>query len=250
MLPWPYRVPAYEGVMIAASMLEAHPADLELRAGRISVAGSPGGAGVSLAEVATAVAPGQPLPEGIDHHGLEQTDLFHPETNTFAYGIHVSKVEVDRETGIVELLEHHVVNDSGTVINPLILDGQVQGGVALGIGGALLEEVLYDEDGQPRNPNFMEYLLPGDEDVPDIVVEHMVTPSPLNPDGMKGGGEGGAVGAPAAIANAVADAIHPARVTATPITPDRVFRAMVEAGVTQVNVDLKNQIEGGNPDGQ
>lgn len=239
-----------DALRIAASLLEADPADLELRAGRISVVGSPSGADVSLADVASAVAPGQPLPEGIDHYGIEETDVFHPETNTFAYGVHVSKVEVDPETGMVKLLEHYVVNDSGTVINPLILEGQVQGGVALGIGGALLEEVLYDEEGQPRNPNFMEYLLPGDENVPDIVVEHMVTPSPLNPDGMKGGGEGGAVGAPAAIANAVADAIYPGRVTATPITPDRVFRAMVDAGVSERMYDLKSQIESGDSDGQ
>jgi carbon-monoxide dehydrogenase large subunit len=140
--------------------------------------------------------------------------------------MHVSKVEVDPETGIVTLLEHHVVNDSGTVINPLILDGQVQGGVAFGVGGALLEEVVHDEDAQPRNPNFMDYLLAGDENVPDIVVEHMMVPTHLNPDGIKGGGEGGAVGSPAAIANAVADAIQPGPVTATPLTPDRVYAAL------------------------
>lgn len=215
----------------AGTILEADPSDLELRDGQVSPIGSPGGPSVSLAEVAQAVTPGQPLPEGIDHYGLEDTDLYHPETNTFAYGLHVSKVEIDPETGMVTLLEHHVVNDSGAIINPLIVDGQVQGGVALGIGGALLEEVLYDDSGQPLNPNFMDYLLPADENVPDIVVEHMVTPTHLNDDGIKGGGEGGAVGAPAAIANAVADAIHPARVMATPITPDGVFQSMVEAGL-------------------
>ena len=215
-----------KAVEIAAGLLEANAADLELRGGAIRAKGSPAGPSVSLAEVAAAVAPGQALPDGIAGYGLEATDVFHPETNTFAYGMHVSKVEVDPETGIVTLLEHHVVNDSGTVINPLILDGQVQGGVAFGVGGALLEEVVYDEDAQPRNPNFMEYLLPGDENVPEIVVEHMVVPTHLNPDGIKGGGEGGAVGAPAAIANAVADAIHPGAVTATPLTPDRVFAAL------------------------
>ena len=208
-----------KALAIASTMLEADVKDLELSGGRVSIVGSPAGPGVSLAEVAAATAPGQPLPEGVESYGLEATDIFHPETNTFAYGVHVSKVEVDPATGIVTLLEHHVVNDSGTVINPLVLDGQVQGGVAFGIGGALLEEVVYDDDGQPRNPSFMEYLLPADGNVPDITVEHIVVPTPLNPDGIKGGGEGGAVGSPAAIANAVADAIHPARVTATPITP-------------------------------
>jgi carbon-monoxide dehydrogenase large subunit len=220
-----------QALRIASTMLEAHAADLELRDGRVTIVGSPGGPGVSLAEVAAAVAPGQPLPEGIDSYGIEATDVFHPETNTFAYGVHVSKVEVDPATGVVTLLEHHVVNDSGTVINPLVLEGQVQGGVAFGIGGALLEEVVYDDDAQPRNPNFMDYLLPAESNVPDITVEHMEIPTPLNADGIKGGGEGGAVGAPAAIANAVADAIAPGRVTGTPITPARVFAAMAEAGL-------------------
>jgi aerobic carbon-monoxide dehydrogenase large subunit len=220
-----------QALRVAATMLEAHAADLELRDGRVSIIGSPGGPSVSLAEVAGAVAPGQVLPEGVETYGIEATDVFHPETNTFAYGVHVSKVEVDPSTGVVTLLEHHVVNDSGTVINPLVLDGQVQGGVAFGIGGALLEEVVYDDDAQPRNPNFMDYLVPAESNVPDIVVEHMEIPTPLNPDGIKGGGEGGAVGAPAAIANAVADAIAPGRVTATPITPARVFTALTEAGL-------------------
>jgi carbon-monoxide dehydrogenase large subunit len=220
-----------QALRVASAMLEAHAGDLELRDGRIAIIGSPGGPSVSLAEVASAVTPGQELPEGVDTYGIEATDVFHPKTNTFAYGVHVSKVEVDPATGVVTLLEHHVVNDSGRIINPLVLEGQVQGGVAFGIGGALLEEVVYDDDAQPRNPNFMDYLLPADSNVPDIVVEHMEIPTPLNADGIKGGGEGGAVGAPAAIANAVADAIAPGRITATPITPARVYAALVEAGV-------------------
>jgi aerobic carbon-monoxide dehydrogenase large subunit len=220
-----------QALRVASTMLEAHAADLELRDGRIAIVGSPGGPSVSLGDVAAAVAPGQALPEGVESYGIEATDVFHPETNTFAYGVHVSKVEVDSATGVATLLEHHVVNDSGTVINPLVLEGQVQGGVAFGIGGALLEEVVYDDDAQPRTPNFMDYLVPAESSVPDIVVEHMEIPTPLNPDGIKGGGEGGAVGAPAAIANAVADAIAPGRVTATPITPARVFAAMAEAGL-------------------
>jgi carbon-monoxide dehydrogenase large subunit len=140
---------------------------------------------------------------------------------------------VDIETGLVRPLRHVVVNDSGRVINPLILEGQVQGGVALGLGGCLLEELVYGDDGQPRNPNFMDYLVPGIDNLPsEMVVEHMETPTPLNADGIKGGGEGGAVGAPAAIANAVADAIRPARITATPLTPARVHRAIQDAGLS------------------
>jgi carbon-monoxide dehydrogenase large subunit len=151
----------------------------------------------------------------------------------------VATVEVDIETGVVSHLRHVVVNDSGRVINPLILEGQVQGGVALGVGGALLEEILYDDEGQPRNPNFMDYLVPGIDNVaPEILVEHMEIPTPLNPDGIKGGGEGGAVGAPAAIANAVASAIRPARINATPLFPARVHEAIVAAGLgTDMVVD-------------
>ncbi len=215
---------------VAADMLEADASDLELAEGAVRVVGSPGSS-APLAEIASRVMPGEELPVGIDEYGIEATDVYHPSSNTFSYGVHISKVEVDRDTGMVKLLEHHVVNDSGTVVNPLILDGQVQGGVALGVGGALLEEVRYSEDGQPENPNFMDYLLPTVETVPIIEVEHMVVPTPINDDGVKGGGEGGAVGAPAAIANAVADAIHPARVNATPLTPVRVFAAMAEAGL-------------------
>ncbi|MCY3578063.1 MAG: molybdopterin-dependent oxidoreductase, partial [bacterium] len=156
---------------------------------------------------------------------------YHPPTNTFSYGCHVATVEVDIDTGVVTLLRHVVVNDSGTLINPLLVDGQVQGGVALGIGGALLEEIAYGDDGQPLNANFMDYLVPAIGNMPEMVVEHMTVPTPLNADGMKGAGEGGAVGAPAAIANAVADAILPlgAKITETPLGPETVYRALQDA---------------------
>jgi carbon-monoxide dehydrogenase large subunit len=220
-----------KALTVAGQLLEVDVGDLEMADGRVSVVGSPG-VSVTLAEIATTLSPGKPLPDGVEDYGLEATDIFHPKNNTFAYGVHVATVEVDVETGVVRPLRHVVVNDSGRVINPLILDGQVQGGVALGLGGCLLEEVLYDQDGQPRNPNFMDYRVPGIDNVPrEILVEHMETPTPLNADGIKGGGEGGAVGAPAAIANAVADAIRPARITATPLTPARVHRAIREAGL-------------------
>jgi carbon-monoxide dehydrogenase large subunit len=220
-----------KALTVAGQLLEVDVGDLEMADGGVSVVGSPG-VSVTLSEIASALSPGKPLPDGVDDYGLEATDIFHPKNNTFAYGVHVATVEVDIESGIVRPLRHVVVNDSGRVINPLILEGQVQGGVALGLGGSLLEEIVYDEDGQPRNPNFMDYLVPGIDNVPpEIIVEHMEIPTPLNADGIKGGGEGGAVGAPAAIANAVADAIHPARITATPLTPARVHRAIREAGL-------------------
>jgi carbon-monoxide dehydrogenase large subunit len=208
---------------VAEQMLEAAEGDLELNEGSVRVKGSPASA-VSLGEVAQAVSPGRPLPEGIETYGLEETDIFHPKSNTFSYGAHIAMVEVDPETGMVTLLKHFVCNDSGSVINPLLLDGQVQGGIALGVGGTLLEEVIYDDEGQPRNTTFMEHLLPTVGVMPrEVVVDHMSVPTPLNPDGIKGGGEGGAVGAPAAIANAIANALGGAPVNQTPLTPQRVY---------------------------
>ena len=219
-----------QAIQIAAAMLEASPQDLELVDGEVRVKGSPVSS-VSLAQVAGRVAPGQPLPEGVDNYTLDATDIYHPPTNTFSYGCHVATVEVDVDTGVVTLLRHVVVNDSGTLINPLLVDGQVQGGVALGIGGALLEEIAYSDDGQPQNANFMDYLVPAIGNMPEMVVEHMIVPTPLNADGMKGAGEGGAVGAPAAIANAVADALIPlgAKITETPLGPETVYRAVQDA---------------------
>ena len=219
-----------QAIRIAAEMLEASPQDLELVGGEVRVKGSPASS-VSLAQVAGRVAPGQPLPEGVGGYTLDATDVYHPPTNTFAYGCHVATVEVDVETGVVTLLRHVVVNDSGKLINPLLVDGQVQGGVALGIGGALLEDLAYSDDGQPLNANFMDYLVPAIGNMPEMVVEHMAVPTPLNADGMKGAGEGGAVGAPAAIANAVADALLPlgVKVTETPLGPNTVYRALQDA---------------------
>jgi carbon-monoxide dehydrogenase large subunit len=217
---------------VAERLLEVSDSDLELREGRVAVKGSPTRS-VSLAEVAEAVSPGRALPEGIDAYGLEHTDIFHPESNTFSCGVHISTVEVDVDTGLVTLLQHAAVDDSGRIINPLLFEGQTHGGVTLGIGGALLEEVVYDDEGQPRNPNFMDYLIPGVANAPrEFLTDHVESPTYLNKDGVKGAGEGGAVGAPAAIANAVADALG-ANVTATPLTPERVFRLAQSAGLVE-----------------
>ena len=220
-------------VRIAEHLLEARGADLELVAGTVRVVGSPERA-VTLAEVAAAVAPGTRLPPGIDTYELEATDIFHPPDNAFPYGTHVASVEVDIETGVVTPLSISVVSDAGNLINPLIVDGQYQGGIALGLGGALYEEILYDEDGQPRNPSFMDYVLPTADVMPEIRLGHMATPTPHNPDGMKGAGEGGAIGPPAAIANAVTDALSPFGivVTETPVTPERV-RALLRATLSR-----------------
>ncbi|HKP18748.1 MAG TPA: xanthine dehydrogenase family protein molybdopterin-binding subunit [Gaiellaceae bacterium] len=217
---------------IAEHLLEASVDDLELRDGFAAVAGSPERK-VSLAQVAQAVTAFGPLPPGIDTYGIDETDVFRPPTNAFPYGVHIATVEVDIETGVVTPLRLAVVSDAGRLINPLIVDGQYQGGVALGIGGALLEEIVYADDGQPANPNFMDYLLPSVDTMPEVLLEHMHTPTPHNPDGMKGCGEGGAIGPPAAVANAVSDALAPFGIviTRTPVTPQRVFALLVEAGV-------------------
>jgi carbon-monoxide dehydrogenase large subunit len=223
-----------KALAVAEQLLEAGRDDLRLEDGRIVVAGSPE-RGVTLGEVAQAVAPGRPLPAGIESYGLEETDLFHPPTNAFPYGVHVATVEVDVETGVVTPLQLAVVSDAGRLINPLIVDGQYHGGIALGIGGALLEEIVYNEDGQPAGVSFMDYLLPSVDCMPEILLEHMHTPTPHNPDGMKGCGEGGAIGPPAAIANAVTDALSPfgVVVTQTPVTPGRVYELLVDAGVLE-----------------
>ena len=219
---------------VAAHLLEVSAADIELADGRAAVAGSPARF-VSLADVAQAVAPGAPLPPGTDSHEIAETQHFHPEGNAFTSGTHIATVEVDIETGIVTPLRLVMVGDSGRIINPLLTDGQYHGGAALGIGGALLEEIVYDETGQPRNANLMDYLMPGVENMPELVIEHIEIPTPVNPDGVKGAGESGAIGTPAAIANAVSDALSPfgIGVNETPITPAKVFDLLVQAGVVQ-----------------
>ena len=211
-------------VRVVEQLLEVSGADLEFADGAVRVVGSPGRA-LTLAQIATAVAPGAPLPSGIDTYGLEATDIFHPPDNAYSYGTLIVSIEVDIETGVVTPLTVSLVSDAGNLINPLIVDGQYQGGVALGIGGALYEEIVYDEDGQLCNPSFMDYVLPTFDVMPEIRIGHMATPSPHNPDGMKGMGEAGAIGPPAAIANAVSDALSPFGIviTETPVTPERVL---------------------------
>src|SRR6185503_7077448 len=175
-------------------------------------------------ELAAAAAPGSPLPEGMSHE-LQATEYFDVTGIAFAYATHVAVVEVDPETGVVTPVRYCVVHDSGTLINPLIVDGQVPGGVVQGLGGTLMEELMYDDDGQPLNPNFVDYLMPAVGNVPPIEVGHMETPTPLNPMGMKGAGEGGAVGSPAALVNAVEDAVAHlgVRVLSSPVTPNSLF---------------------------
>jgi carbon-monoxide dehydrogenase large subunit len=212
---------------IAANLLECAPADLELRDGGVGVVGVPGAA-VSLAKVAQAARPGweNPRPEGVEA-GLEETYYWQPPTVTWSYAVHVAIVEVDRETGRVSVDDYAVAHDCGVVVNPMLVEGQVMGGTAQGLGGILCEAIVYDANGQLLTGSLMDYALPTASDIPAMRIVHQHSPSPLNPLGVKGVGEGGAVAPPAAIANAVCDALVPfgVEVNATPIKPEQLVRA-------------------------
>ena len=204
---------------IAGDLLEASPADLLLREGRVSVRGMPD-RGVSVAEVARRASVPDGLPPGMEP-GLAATQSFDPPGPTFSGAVHVAGVEVDPDTGRVTVREYTVVEDCGPVINPMIVEGQIHGAVAQGIGEALSERLVYDESGQLATGTLMDYALPVAGGLPCFTIGHLETPSPLTPGGYKGMGEGGTIGAPAAIANGVADAMKPlgVAITALPILP-------------------------------
>lgn len=205
---------------------EVAAGDLRLRDGAVEVAGTPS-VRMDLAEVAAGFAPGGAL-GGRDGAGLEELVCFEPPTVTFASGAHVARVAVDEATGAVEVLDYVVVHDCGPLLSPVIVDGQIAGGVAQGVGAALFEEAVYDGDGQPLNPTLLDYLVPDATGVPALAVAHLETPSPLNPLGIKGVGEAGAISPPAAIANAVEDALAGlgTRVDRVPVTPRRLFEQL------------------------
>ncbi len=209
-------------VRAAAALLEAAPEDVEIEDGRALVRGSPQKA-LDLARVVQASIPTFAKP-GVAPPDFEASAYHHVPTVTYASAVHVAQVEVDVGTGAVKLLRYVVAHDCGKVINPIIVEGQVHGGVAQGIGGALFEDMAYDERGQLLTGSLMDYAIPKADDLPPIETVHLEFPSPRNPLGVKGLGEGGAISPPAAIANAVEDALAPfgVRVTATPVTPARV----------------------------
>ena len=213
---------------IAANMLECAPTDLELRRGTVGIVGVPG-AELSLAKVAQAARPGwdHGRPAGVDA-GLEETYYFEPPTVTWSYAVHAVTVEVDIEVGRVTIENYAIAHDCGVVVNPMLVEGQIVGGAAQGIGGAMLEAIHFDSAGQPLTASLMDYLLPSAADIPRIVLIHQHSPSPLNPFGVKGVGEGGPIAPPAAIANAVADALAPfnAAFDRTPIDPQQVVAAV------------------------
>ena len=220
-----------KALKVAAHMLEASEEDLEIENGAIHVRGVPE-LEVTLGQVAHAVAgtPGYALPGGIEP-GMEATEHVVLDNLAFACGTAVVEVEVDIETGGVEVLKYVIAHDSGTIINPMIVDGQVQGGTAHGIGNTLFEWMGYDADANPVTTNFAEYLLVSATEMPDIDIIHHESPSPLNPLGVKGVGECGVVPAPSAIISAVEDALKPFQIhlTRAPLMPSDIIQAIAKA---------------------
>jgi carbon-monoxide dehydrogenase large subunit len=216
-----------KALRVAAGQLEVAVDDLVIDDGRISVRGMPE-RGLTFQDVATIAStprPGFALPGGMDP-GLEASAYVTVQQSTYSSGAHAAVVEVDRDTGAVKIVRYVAIDDCGTVINPVVVAGQVHGGIAHGIGNALLEEVVYDDAGQLATGTLMDYAMPRADDMPSFGLGHVVTPSPLNPLGVKGAGEGGTLPAPAAIANAIADALAPLRVDITemPLTRERLWR--------------------------
>jgi len=211
-------------------MLEAAEEDLDIVDGRVVVKGAD--LSVGLAEIARAVQgmPGFSLPGGVEP-GLEATHYFSPSQSCYCNGTAVVEVEVDPETGWVDILKYSMAHDSGTLINPFVVDGQVQGAVAQGVGNALLEWMIYDDNANPVSASFAEYLLPSAPETPNVDVVHIESPSPINPLGVKGAGEGGTIPAPAAIMSAIEDALSPWNVviSGAPITPSMIVEK-VRAG--------------------
>jgi carbon-monoxide dehydrogenase large subunit len=175
----------------------------------------------------------QDLPSNVDPGGLEVTAGYKPvrDSGTFSYAAHAVVLAVDPDLGEVEILDYVIVEDGGVLVNPLVVDGQIYGGLAQGIGTALLEEMPFDASGQPLASTFADYLLPGPAEVPEPRIDHMETPSPYTQFGVKGIGEGGAIAPPAAIANAINDALRPLGVELahSPVTPRRIVEAVLAA---------------------
>jgi aerobic carbon-monoxide dehydrogenase large subunit len=212
---------------LAAHLLEAAEADIEIREpGSLGVRGSPE-TGVTWGELATAALDPTQLPEDMEP-GLEAEETFEQNGSTFPAGAHVAVVEVDVETGAVRLLRHIAVDDAGRLLNPLIANGQVHGGLAQGIAQALYEGVLYDELGNPVTGTLVDYLVPTAPDLPSFEAKQLETPSPLNPLGVKGIGEASTIGSVPAVQNAVIDALSHlgVRHLDMPLTPQRVWRAV------------------------
>ncbi len=218
-----------KGRMIAAHLLEAGEQDLVFQGGAWSVKGSPDKK-KAWGEVALMAYLAHNIPQGMEP-GLEATSFYDPVNFTFPFGAHVAVVEVDPDTGAVKIVKYVAVDDVGKVINPMIVDGMVHGGIAQGVGQALWEHGVYAEDGQLLAGTMMDYALPKADALPSYVTDRTVTPSPINPLGVKGAGETGTIASTPAIANAVMDALEPfgVRHLDMPLTPQKVWKAVAAA---------------------
>ena len=239
-------------LVAAANMLETSEDQIELRDGRAWI--REGNRSASLAEIATATNPlryafneasqtatqfapaskhdGPALAEG-QHPGIEAVDYYSPPHATWAYGVHAAIVEVDPDICSIDIKRYVCIHDCGNMINPMIVEGQVVGGIAQGMGGAFYERIEFDEDGNPRNANFMDFLVPYATEVPDVEIVHMETPSPLNPLGVKGVGEAGTIPVAQVVASAVEDALAPlniAPIRHAPLNPNAIFEALNDVG--------------------
>ena len=218
---------------VAANLLEAAEADLEVSGGRVHVKGVPG-MSIGLGEIASQLAgaaTGFALPAGekpgLEAHVAEQIDGL-----AFSNGAHVAEIEVDADTGNVKVLNYVIAHDCGVMVNPLVIDGQVAGGAAHGLGFAMFEKMIWDDQAQPQSTNLAEYLIPGSAEVPSVQIEHIVVPSSQNPLGVKGVGESGLVPVPAVIVSAIENAMSGkgVRLSNIPVSPTDI---LVSAGLDQ-----------------
>jgi carbon-monoxide dehydrogenase large subunit len=211
---------------LAGHLLEVDADDLDLVDGRFQVIGAPERYVTVVQAAALAYSPSRLPPD--EEPGLHTTGTYLPKGRPYSYGVHVVAVEVFPDTGRVEILKYVIVDDCGVVVNPMIVEGQLHGGMAQGLAAALYEELAYDADGQMLNASFMDYLVPTAMEVPPMTLGHLEIPSTITPGGFKGVGESGVVAPPPAIANAVSDALRPlgVQVDEIPITPARLWAAI------------------------
>jgi carbon-monoxide dehydrogenase large subunit len=216
----------------AAHLLEASEDDLEFSGGRFSVKGTDKGLGIT--DVALATFAAHNLPDGAEP-SIDADATYDPVNFSFPHGTHLCAMEVDTETGATRMRKYVCVDDIGTIINPLIVEGQVHGGVIQGLAQALFEEAVFDDDGNPKTSTLAEYLVPAASDVPPITLGHTITPSPTNPLGVKGIGEAGTIGAAPTVINAIVDALSGLGVTEMPMpaSPHTVWKTIRTARSTQ-----------------
>ncbi|MDL1897381.1 xanthine dehydrogenase family protein molybdopterin-binding subunit, partial [Anaerolineae bacterium CFX7] len=211
---------------LAAHMLEANPEDLVYQDGKVFVRGVPAKT-KTIQELAAAVALGYSLPEGMEPF-FDETSYYDPPNNTYPFGTHICVVEVDAKTGQTKILRYVAIDDVGNVINPMIVDGQIHGGIAQGVSQALYEGAVYDDNGQLISGSLMDYAVPTAAMLPSYETARTVTPSPVNPLGVKGVGETGTIASTPAAVNAVLDALKPFGIKHLdmPLTAEKVWRAM------------------------